>query len=143
MKYNESNVSNKSQLTALVYLFILGKFGAHRFYVSKYITGLLFFLVSATQVVLNYVKSPVFLEFSFDILFLVMLFVDIVLIYTDKYTDKAGDYVLGVERIAIIEGEGDFEKLRFISKLDKFIFTFIIIAVYITILLLDIFVIGK
>jgi len=138
MKYDESNVSNKSQLKTLVYLLIFGKLGIHRFYVGKYITGLLFLLVGVTQAVLRFVKGPDFLSISVGLLSLFMFFVDIILIYTDKFTDKEGCFVLGAERIAIIEGEGDFEKLRFISKIDKFALILLIVAVNITSFLLKI-----
>lgn len=43
---------------------------------------------------------------------------------------------MGAERTAIIEGTGDFDKLRFISRIDKFIATVIYIAVDIALYIL-------
>jgi len=53
MNINEENVSEKSQIKALILCLLLGRNGPHRFYVGKYISGFLLFIVSGTSIILK------------------------------------------------------------------------------------------
>ena len=65
--------SNKSRLVALLLCIFLGVFGIHRFYVSKWITGILMLLTGGG--------------------FGVWWVIDTVLIIIGKFTDKEGNSI--------------------------------------------------
>ena len=67
------NVSGKSRLVALLLFLFLGIFGAHRFYVGRYLLGVLYFFTIG--------------------LFGIGYFVDLILILAGRMKDRYGLYV--------------------------------------------------
>lgn len=71
--------SEKSKLVAFLLAFFIGTLGIHRFYVGKTGTGIAIFLLSISFIGL-FISS-------------VWVFIDWILILTDNFTDKDGNYV--------------------------------------------------
>lgn len=89
----ESEYSQRSQFAAGLLCFFLGRFGAHRFYVGKYISGLIYFslflfpifIMKFLSIDLSLGLSIVISGFSW---FLSM--VDLIMILHDSFEDNEG-----------------------------------------------------
>lgn len=85
---DQDNVSPKSHTIAGLLCFVLGMLGAHRFYVGKYKSGLLYliFTLSAWATIFINAGMPIFL---YGLIFFISM-MDFVLIMYDSFDDKDG-----------------------------------------------------
>ncbi len=129
MVYDEDSISNKSQLVTLALLLFFGSLGAHRFYVRKYITGIIYFLIGSTPIVLKLlgIGYAAIANAAFRILFLM----DLYALYSDSFTDKKGNLVLGNSKTLVYETDQEREEILFTDKLNKILLFLGAIAFYI------------
>ncbi len=138
MNIDDNEISNKSQMTTLVLLLFFGSLGLHRFYVNKYITGILFIVVGWTSIAFD------LLGFGFDflsrILFLAFLLFDLYAIYSDSFTDKKGKLVVGKSNVLVYESYEERERIIFDDRLNKIMVTCLALGLYIAYFMLNKFV---
>ena len=129
MQYDEDSISNKSQTLTLILLLFFGSFGAHRFYVRKYITGLLYLIIGSTTIVIDlFGFGYAFLSKCVYVLFIL---VDLYALYSDSFTDKAGKMVIGKTKYMVYDSETEREHMIFNDILTKVIYVLAGLAVYI------------
>ena len=96
MIYDEDSISSKSQFTALVLFLLLGSFGAHRFYVRKYITGVFYCILGSTSIIFELFGYEYTLIAK--CIFMLFMIVDLYALYSDSFTDKDGKLVIGKDK---------------------------------------------
>lgn len=98
--FEKEDISKRDDFTAMMLALFLGRFGAHRFYVGKYGTGALFFLICNADIV-AYILQAMGVPFLSSwvaslIIYLVMAVMclwDVYAIYSESFTDKDGKIV--------------------------------------------------
>lgn len=129
MNFDEQNISNKSQIVTLFLCLLFGRIGAHRFYVGKYLSGLIFLLIGGTSIVLDLFGFGY--SFIVQILYFIILILDIYALYSDNFTDSDGKLVVGKSNLITYDTFEEREKLLFIEKLDKIICICIFFVIYV------------
>lgn len=138
MEYDVEDISNKSQIVTFVLLLLFGSFGAHRFYVGKYITGLIYCILGVGSWALSLLNIGYTL--IAQIIFLLLIVIDLYALYSDSFTDGKGKPVVGKDNIMVYETDEERDQKLFIAKLDKLMMVLIIFAVYIVVFILRNFV---
>ncbi len=138
MDIDENEISTKSQMTTLVLLLFFGSFGLHRFYVNKYITGILYLVVGSTSSIFVYLGFASALWIR--ILFFAFMLFDLYAIYSDSFTDKNGKLVVGKSKILVYESYEERERILFDDRLNKIMLTFLAVGLYIIIYMLNAFI---
>ena len=91
MQFEEKDISNKNPLVALILCLFFGRFGIHRFYVGRYLSGFFYFLIGSTSIVL-YVLGLGY-AFLSSVLYLFLIAFDTYALYSDSFTDSKGRLV--------------------------------------------------
>lgn len=126
MNYDDHDISEKSQLTALLLCLFLGTFGAHRFYVGKIITGIVYLLLGSTTLVYHILGFNY--GFLVRIAFILFLIVDIYALYSDSFTDRKGRLVISKSKALVYETLAERDRILFEDKLNKLIMIALSIA---------------
>lgn len=134
MNIDENNISNKSQIVTLILCLLLGQIGAHRFYVGKYFTGVLFLIVGGTSLILDILG--VGYAFVASIIYLIIMILDVYALYSDSFTDKLGRLVIGSSKALVYENLVERENIIFEEKLNKIVCILVGIIGYVVYFLL-------
>jgi TM2 domain-containing membrane protein YozV len=129
MNYEEDSISEKSQMLTLVLLLFFGSLGAHRFYVKKYFTGFIFFIIGSTSLILDFfgLKYAIISQLAY---FLFMI-LDLYALYSDSFTDSKGKLVIGKEKILLYDTYEERDQKVFMAKLNKIMLILGALAFYI------------
>lgn len=101
MIIDKKDISKKDDLVTMLLCLLLSRFGAHRFYVGRYFTGLLWLVFNNIGLVLHYVGKVVEIPAAWDFgtrlacLLAVILtkIIDVYAIYSESFTDGKGRIV--------------------------------------------------
>lgn len=129
MVYEEDSISNKSQLVALTLLLFFGSLGAHRFYVKKYVTGLLFLIIGSTSLIMKWFGIGYYMIAR--VAYIIMIIVDLYALYSDSFTDKSGKLVIGKSKTLIYDSDKERDQIIFMDILNKMALLLGAIAFYI------------
>jgi TM2 domain-containing membrane protein YozV len=138
MTYEDDDISSKSQMVTLLLLLFIGSIGAHRFYVKKYFTGILFLVFGIVTLFLDYLG----LSFAifFKIIFNILIIIDLHALYSDSFTDKKGLLVLSKSKTLIYESYEERDRIEFEEKLNKVILILLTLGLYIAYFVITTFV---
>lgn len=117
MIIDEENISNKSSIKTLFLCLVFGQLGAHRFYVGKYITGLLYLVIGCTSVVFDILGFGY--GFIAKIIYLIFLAIDLYALYSDSFTDSKGRLIMDHSKTIKYENLQEREKILFLQRTDK------------------------
>ena len=134
MNLQDEDISNKSQMITLVLCVLLGRLGVHRFYVGKYITGLIFLVVGSTSIILDLFGLGY--AFIAQVAFLILIAIDIYGLYSDSFTDSKGK-VLGESKTLVYDNLQQREQILAEQKLNKIMCILLGVAAYIIYLVIS------
>ncbi len=144
---DRESVSNKNATITTILALFFGFLGAHRFYVGKYITGLLYFLFGGSTFVLRLldelnlieINSILVLFIGFGIVYVGIAF-DLYALYSDSFDDKHKKAVLCNAHKDEMFGRTSDEK--FDDKLNSLLAVCITIIIYVSYFVVTEVVIG-
>lgn len=114
---DENEISKKSPLLTLFLCLVFGSLGAHRFYVGKYATGIIYFIIGGTSIILD------FLGFGFaivgKIIFALLIIIDTYAIYSDSFTDSKGKVITDNESTLVYNSLAEREAILSNRRSDK------------------------
>lgn len=114
---DENEISKKSPLLTLFLCLVFGSLGAHRFYVGKYVTGIIYFIIGGTSIILD------FLGFGFafvgKIIFALLIIIDTYAIYSDSFTDSKGKIITDNESTLVYNSPAEREAILSNKRSDK------------------------
>lgn len=128
---DENSISKKSSLLTLFLCLVFGQFGAHRFYVGKYITGVIYLLIGGTSVVMDIMGFGY--AFIAKIVFALLIIIDTYALYSDGFTDSKGLIIGDSEKTLVYDSPVDRVKILFLRQSDRqviFLFVFIFYLSY-------------
>lgn len=117
MHIDDSEISSKNQMVALILCVLFGNLGIHRFYVGKYITGAILLVVGSTSIVakvLGFGYAFIAIIASF-----IVLALDTYALYSDSFTDSKGKLVIGSQKNLVYNTLEEREQKLYLAKLDK------------------------
>ena len=129
MVYDEDSISSKSQLVTLFLLLCFGSLGAHRFYVRKYISGAMYLIAGSTTMMLD--MFGIGWALLARVALSILIFYDIYAMYSDSFTDKSGNLVIGKSKYMVYDTFDEREQIIFIEKLNTFMLVLAGLAFYI------------
>lgn len=135
MMFDQDSISNKSQMVTFILCLLFGGLGAHRFYVGKYVTGIVYALIGGSSIVFK-VLGVGWGIVSWAVL-MVLLIYDVYALYSDSFTDSKDRLVIDKSRILEYETFEEREQILFVKKLNKILTTTLVAAVYIIYLILS------
>jgi TM2 domain-containing membrane protein YozV len=137
MDLDNENISKKSPLITLILCLIFGSVGAHRFYVSKYITGIIYFIIGSTSIILDLFGYGY--AFILKIIYMLLIIIDLYALYSESFTDAKGRIISSSEKYLIYETYEERDQKIFIDKLNKLVVILLAIAAYITYIIISTF----
>ena len=117
MNFDDSDISEKSSSLTLFLCIIFGSFGAHRFYVGKYFTGLIYLLIGGTSIIYDFMGFGY--GFIAKIVFFILMVIDIYALYSDSFTDSKGKLITDHTKNLVYDTLQEREQIIFNSKLNK------------------------
>ena len=129
MVYDEDDISPKSEMTTLFLLIFFGGFGAHRFYVHKFATGIFYLVAGSTTIVFKIFGLR--WELIAKVLIIFINALDWYALYSDSFTDSKGRLVIGKSKHLVYDSLEEREKIIFTERLNTFMLVLVGIAFYI------------
>lgn len=128
MNIDHEDISKKSPMITLILCLLFGKLGAHRFYVGKYVTGVIYLLVGGTSIVFDLFGFGY--AFIANIVYMLFILVDIYALYSNTFTDSKGKVVVESD-VLVYDSEAQRNQILFDRKLNKILVILAGIAIYI------------
>ncbi len=134
MNIDQEDISKKSPMIALILCLLFGKLGAHRFYVGKYVTGVIYLLVGGTSIIFDIFGFGY--AFLANIVYMLFMLVDIYALYSNTFTDGRGKVVMESD-VLVYDSEAQRNQILFDRKLNKIIIILVGIAAYIAYMIIS------
>lgn len=137
MNIDDEDISDKSQMITLLLALIFGRLGLHRFYVQKYVTGVIYLLIGGTSIVLDILGWGY--AFMVQVVYLIFIVLDVYALYSDSFTDGKGR-IVGGSKTLVYETLAQREQILFDRKVNKVLCILLGVVFYIGYLLVNHFV---
>ena len=132
MQIEDEDISNKSQMITLILCLLFGKLGLHRFYVGKYITGIIYLLLGSITIIFDVFGWGY--AFLVQLIFLFLIALDVYALYSESFTDGKGR-IIGESKTLVYETFTQREQILFDRKANKIIIILVGVVLYIGYLL--------
>lgn len=134
MNIDAEDISKKSPMITLILCLLFGKLGVHRFYVGKYVTGVIYLLVGGTSIVFDVLGFGY--AFLANIIYMLFMLVDLYALYSNTFTDGNSKVVMESD-VLVYDNEAQRNQILFDRKLNKIIIILVGIAAYIAYLIIS------
>lgn len=116
MQIEDEDISEKSQMLTLILALLFGKLGLHRFYVGKYVTGVIYLIIGGTSIVLDVLGWGY--AFLVQVVYLIFIALDVYALYSESFTDGKGR-IIGDSKTLVYDTLAQREQILFDQKMNK------------------------
>ncbi len=132
---DENEISKKNPLLTLFFCLVFGSLGIHRFYVGKYVTGIIYFIIGSTSIVFDLLGFGY--AFIGKIVFALLIIIDTYALYSDSFTDSKGKIITDNDSTLVYSSLAEREAILSNKRSDKILIFLAAFIIYLGWFLLD------